>query len=265
MRDLSASFAAALEQPIVYPIYFVEAEFATGTLNLWTGFGERQWNGKTWSGIGWILGISEVEETAEVKATSLTVGMPSNPELNSVALAQLRRNKPMTIWQGLLTPAATIGDPETGETIGEADIVYRIGDSGTGERIGDPATLETVGDPGTGEEIGEYPGDYWLGDPATDEEIGERIPAFELGEPGGLIETPYCVFKGLCDVGEIDIDPKKPALRIRYKSRIADLERARERRMTHEDQQIEFPGDMFYQYTGALSDAVINWGGNGNG
>ena len=67
------------------------------------------------------------------------------------------------------------------------------------------------------------------------------------------------------DIGEIDIDPKKPAVRIRYKSRIADLERARERRMTHEDQQIEFPGDMFYQYTGTLSDVVINWGNNGSG
>lgn len=236
MRALPPGFAVALDQPIVYPIYFIEAEFATGTLNLWTGFGERQWNGKTWSGIGWILGISEVEETAEVKATSLTVGMPSNPELNSVALAQLRRNKPMTIWQGLLTPPTVLGDPETGEVLGS------------------PATEYTLGDPETGET---------LGDPGTGEVLGEAILEEVLGEPGGLIDEPYELYRGLCDVGEIDIDPKKPALRIRYKSRIADLERARERRMTHEDQQIEFAGDMFYQYTGALSDAVINWGGNG--
>lgn len=236
MRNLPPSFAAALEQPIIYPIYFIEAEFATGTLHLWTGFGERVWDGKTWSGIGWIIGISEVEETAEVKATSLTIGVPSNPEMNSIALGQLRRNKPVTIWEGLMSPPVVLGDPETGEVLGDAATEWTLGDPGTGE---------TLGDPGTGEVLGE----------AILEEV--------LGEPGGLIDEPYCLFKGLCDIGEIDVDPAKPAVRIRYRSRIADLERARERRSTHEDQQIEFPGDMFYQYTGALSDAVINWGGTG--
>lgn len=263
MRNLPPSVAAALEQPIIYPIYFIEAEFATGTLNLWTGFGERVWDGKTWTGIGWIIGISEVEETAEVKATSLTIGVPSNPEMNSIALGQLRRNKPVTIWEGLLAPAMVVGDPETGEIVGEEAFEYLVGDSGTGEVVGDPATLETVGDPETGEEVGEFAGDYWVGDPETGEVVGESVMTLEVGEPGGLIEEPYCLFKGLCDIGEIDVDPAKPAIRIRYRSRIADLERARERRSTHEDQQIEFPGDMFYQYTGALSDAVINWGGNG--
>ncbi|MCA0247692.1 MAG: hypothetical protein LCH93_13830 [Proteobacteria bacterium] len=238
MRNLSPSFAAALEQEIVYPIYFIEAEFKSGTLYLWTGYGEREWNGKTWSGIGWILGISEVEETSEIKATSLTIGVPSNPEMNSIALADIQRNKPLTIWLGLMAPPVVLGDPETGEVLGAEPTEW------------------TLGDPGTGEE---------LGDPGTGEVLGEAILQEVLGEPGGLIDAPYCVFKGLCDIGEIDVDPNKPAVRIRYKSRIADLERARERRMTHEDQQIEFPGDMFYQYTGGLSDVVINWGNSGSG
>lgn len=265
MRNFSPSFAAALEKDIVYPLYFFEAEFATGTLHLWTGYGERVWDGKVWSGIGWILGVSEVEETAEVKATSLTIGVPSNPEMNSIALAQLRRNKPMTIWQGLLAPPEVIGDPETGEVIGEEAFEYRIGDSGTGELVGDPATLETLGDSGTGESIGEFAGDYWVGDPATGEEIGETVMPLELGEPGGLIDEPYCVFRGLCDVGEIDIDPQKPAVRIRYRSRIADLERARDWRQSDASQQLRFPGDKFYEYASTVADAVIDWGGNGSG
>jgi hypothetical protein len=238
MRNLPPSVAAAFEQPILYPIYFIEAGFATGTLNLWTGIGERVWDGKIWNGIGWVLGISEIEETAEIKATSLTIGMPSNRELNSIALGQLRRNKPMTIWEGLQAPAVVLGDPETGEVLGAEP------------------TSWTLGDPGTGEE---------LGDPGTGEVFGEAILQEVLGEPGGLIDSPYCIFKGFCDIGEIVVDAKKPMVRIRYRSRIADLERARERRSTHEDQQIEFPGDMFYQYTGSLTDAVINWGGTGNG
>lgn len=264
MRRLSASFLAALDQPILYPIAFFEGEFATGTLRLWTGFGDRAWNGKTWNGIGWLIGISEVEETAEVKATSLTIGLTANQELVSVTLGQIRRNKPLSIWLGLNAPPVTIGDPFTGETIGEGAVELLLGDSGTGELVGDPATLETLGDPATGESVGEFAGDYWIGDPATGETIGESILPLELGEPGGLIDPPYLAFRGLCDIGEIDVKTDKPAIRIRYKSRIADLERARERRMTHEDQQIEFPGDMFYQYTGALSDMTINWGPSGS-
>lgn len=237
MRRFSPEFLAALDQPILYPLYFFEGEFAGGTLRLWTGLGDRVWDGKTWTGIGWLLGISAVEETAEVKATALTIGLAANQELVSVALGQLRRNRPLSIWMGMTLPAVTLGDP------------------GTAEVLGSPAVELVLGDPGTGET---------LGDPGTGETFGEAILEEVFGEPAHLVDKPYLVFKGLCDVGEVDVNPNKPAIRIRYKSRIADLERARERRMTHEDQQIEFPGDMFYQYTGALSDMTINWGPSGS-
>ncbi len=233
MRGLSPEFLAATDQPILYPIAFFEGEFATGTLRLWTGFGDRVWDGKTWNGVGWLIGISTVEETAEVKATSLTIGLKANQELVSLALGQIRRNRPMSIWLGFTLPAVVLGDP------------------GTGEVLGSPAVEQILGDPGTGET---------LGDPGTGETLGEAILEEVLGEPSRLVDKPYLAFKGLCDIGEIDVKTDKPAIRIRYKSRIADLERARERRMTHEDQQIEFAGDMFYQHTGALSDMTINWG-----
>jgi hypothetical protein len=108
---MSAAMEAALSGSIIYPIYFFEIGFADATLHLWTGFGNRDWDGKTWSGVGWILGMSEVEETAETKATNFTIGTPANTALIGKALAQFRKNKPVTIWQALLSPGYIIGNP----------------------------------------------------------------------------------------------------------------------------------------------------------
>ena len=206
-RIMSAAMMAALEPDILYPVYFVEIENTGTTLRLWTGKPGQTttWNGHDWLGVGWLLGFSEVEETAEVKATSMTIGMPAVPELVSLALTNLKRNKKAAIYEGFLTPGWAFGADAS------------------------PA------------------GPYVLGDDA---------PALEIGEPAGmLIEDPIEVFRGLLDIVDTTVDPAKPTL-------MADFERARERRATHEDQQIDHPGDRFYEYTGALSDATITWGGS---
>jgi hypothetical protein len=207
VRDLSAAFAAALDGDILYPIFFYEIEGQSGTLRLWTGFGDRVWNGQTWAGVGWIIGMSEVEESTETRATSITIGMPANTELLSVALLELKRNKPCTVWMGLLSGDLVIGDPET---------------------------------------------DLVLGDPAT---------GLMIGADKGILVDVQQVFAGLFDLAELDIDPGSPQIRLRYASKIADLERARVRRMTNADQQIDYPGDRFFEYVGPLTDKVLNWGG----
>ena len=210
MRTMSAAFLAAIEEAVIYPVYFMEAEFGSGTLNLWTGRpgATYQWDSKTWTAVGQLVGFSSVEETGEIKATSLTIGLPATPTLVSLALSEIRRNKPITIWLGLMTRPPP----------------YVPGESDAG--------------------VGEDP--YAVG---------------ELSLYYSLIEDPLIVFSGLCDIAEVDVIPNKPAIRIRYESQIADLERSRSRRATHEDQQIDFPGDMFYQYVGLLTDKRANWGG----
>lgn len=212
-RLMTDAMAAALEADILYPVYFFEIESTGNTLRLWTGKPGQTyaWNGHDWLGIGWLLGFSEVEESAELKSVSMTVGMPAEPEVISVALNHLRRNKRCTLYEGYLTPGWALGNDAAPD------------------------------------------GPYVLGDDA---------PAFEIGEPAGLlVEDPIEVFRGLLDIVETDIDTAQPKLSIRYSSPLADFERARERRATHEDQQIDHPGDRFYEYTGALSDSVIDWGG----
>lgn len=188
-RLMSSAMKAAIEADILYPVYFVEIENTGTTLRLWTGRPGQTttWNGHDWLGVGWLLGFSEMEETAEVKATSITIGMPAVPELVSLALTNLKRNKAAAIYEGFQTPAGV--------------------------------------------------------------------------SSGALVEDPIEVFRGLLDIVDTTVDPEKPTLALRYASQMADFERARERRATHEDQQIDHPGDLFYEYTGALADAVIDWGG----
>lgn len=206
-RPMSTAMEAALAGDIIYPIYFFEIENAGTTLRLWTGMGDFTWDGHTWSGVGWILGVSEVEETTETRATSFTIGTPATTALIAIVLQYFRKNKPVTIWQGLLGEGFAIGDPETGIA---------------------------------------------LGDPAT---------GLMLGNPqGALLEDPIVLAYGLTDIQEIDTDPQKPVIRISCETRIADLERARVRRFTHEDHQIDYPGDLFFQYVGSLSDKIMTWG-----
>jgi hypothetical protein len=206
MRDLSAAFAAALEGEIIYPLYFYEIVGSTGTLRLWSGFGDREWNGYTWSGVGWLIGMSEVEEATETRATSITLGFTANAEVVSIALQELKRNKPCTIWMGLLSEGFALGDPSGPVAPGEPDL-----------------------DIGLGVEAGE------------------------------LIDVQQ-VFSGRFDMAELDVDSGAPQIRLKYSSAVADLERPRVRRQTPADQAIDYPDDKFFNFTGALSDAVINWG-----
>jgi len=88
------------------------------------------------------------------------------------------------------------------------------------------------------------PGKVWLG--ARD-------------EAGAIIADPYLAFSGRLNVPRIEDAGERCAISITYESRLIDLQRARIRRWTHEDQQIDFPGDMGFEYVSGLPDQVIEW------
>lgn len=182
---MSAAMEAALDGDILYLVYFFEIGFASGPMRLFTGLPGTtyEWNGETWTGIGWLLGMSEIEETTETKATSFSLGTPANEALIAQFQLNFRKNRPVTVWQGLKDPSV-----------------------------------------------------------------------------GSLLEDPIVIAAGLTDLSQIAIDPAKPTITVSNESRIADLERARVRRYTDEDHQIDYPGDLFFQYVGKLSDKVQTWG-----
>lgn len=96
-----------------------------------------------------------------------------------------------------------------------------------------------------------------LGD-ARSGKTGRVYLAFFSG--GSIVADPILQFEGRLDVPAIEDGPDTATISISYESELIDLERARERRYTPEDQAIDFPGDLGFNYVAALQDAQITWG-----
>jgi hypothetical protein len=79
---------------------------------------------------------------------------------------------------------------------------------------------------------------------------------------GAIIGDPDddLIFSGRADVPEITEDPAGPSISLALENRLIDLERARERRYTPEDQHIDYPGDKGFDYVASLQQQDIVWG-----
>ncbi len=89
------------------------------------------------------------------------------------------------------------------------------------------------------------PGRVWLG---------------MLDSAGAVIADPFAAFSGRLDVPEIADDGDRATISVKYESRLIDLDKTRERRYTHEDQQIDYPGDQGFAFVAGMQDKQIVWG-----
>lgn len=113
-RGLTASLETATLAPVVVPIMLVEALFDSGAVRLWTGIGDLSWNGQTWTGAGSLLGVADVQETAEIRATGVDVALSGVPStLVSLALAEPYQGRLCNIYLGALDVGtlAVLADP----------------------------------------------------------------------------------------------------------------------------------------------------------
>lgn len=81
-----------------------------------------------------------------------------------------------------------------------------------------------------------------------------------LDASGAVIADPYAIFSGLTDNATIDETPEAPRITIAAESRFIDLDRPRNRRYTTEDQQIDYPADLGFEFVPGLQDAQIIFG-----
>lgn len=88
-----------------------------------------------------------------------------------------------------------------------------------------------------------------------------RIYIGALDASRQIIEDPVLAYEGRLDFGTVGKQPTGASVDIKYEGRLAALERARVRRYTDGDQQIDHPGDRFFEYVGSLQDKSLNWGG----
>jgi hypothetical protein len=112
-RDITSGLNTELTSSVLRPVLFYEGEFSSGFLRLWSGIGTMTWDSKDWTGAGYLLGLSPIEETGDVRASGMSIslsGMPSS--LIATALSEARQGKPGKVWVGALdATGAVVADP----------------------------------------------------------------------------------------------------------------------------------------------------------
>lgn len=98
---------------MVYPVIFMEGEFATGTARYWTGYGSIPWNGQTWVGLGNLVALSPIDEGTAISARGFSVSLNGQSQADlALALGACRQGAPGRFWFGTLDAAgAVIADP----------------------------------------------------------------------------------------------------------------------------------------------------------
>lgn len=97
---------------------------------------------------------------------------------------------------------------------------------------------------------------------ALDQQYQGRPATLYLGmldSTGAVIVDPVEVFGGLMDTMEVDDSGETASIVVRVESQAVALKRPKESRYTHEDQQIDYPGDLGFEYVAALQDKEIVW------
>lgn len=81
-----------------------------------------------------------------------------------------------------------------------------------------------------------------------------------VGDGGDVMASPVKSFAGRMDVVTIEEGSATSSIIITVESVLVDLQRSRLRNYTHEDQQIDFPGDLGFEYVPGLQDWNGVWG-----
>lgn len=105
-RSWSAGARSALDASNVALLFFVQADFASGSVRLCTAPYDVQWDGQTWTGLGSILSIGTVGETTDIEAQGLALQLSGvNDALLALAYNSDYQGRLLQLW------AAPLADP----------------------------------------------------------------------------------------------------------------------------------------------------------
>lgn len=188
-RGLTTAIGAEFAKQKLAPLLFVEIEFVSGWVRLWSGSGSIVWNSKTWYGVvlpnGTVIGgISQLQEVTDGSAQAAALSLSGIP---STAVQQVLNECRQS---------------------NQANIFLGAADQTT----------------------------------------------------GAVLADPYTAWSGYTDVPTISDTGDTCTVTISVESRLVDLQRSREWRYTHEDQQLFSPGDLGFEFVGALQNLSVNWG-----
>ena len=94
-------------------------------------------------------------------------------------------------------------------------------------------------------------------------EIQQGAPvtiSFGLLDAGGsIIGVPYPLFVGTVDQPKFRVGTQELTITLSLESKLANLQRANQRRFTDADQQLYYPGDTFCSFVEQLADQALLW------
>lgn len=100
--DATPAFVAAIQSANVKPALFVQINFTTGPVYVWSGSGSLAWNGNTWVGVGSFGAISTVEEGSDVQARGIVLTLSGiDPTLLGDVLNDYEQGLPAVVYLGL--------------------------------------------------------------------------------------------------------------------------------------------------------------------
>lgn len=90
--------------------------------------------------------------------------------------------------------------------------------------------------------------------------FGVYIYIGAMADDGSIVPSPICAWAGRMDIPTINESGETMTVVISVETVLVDLQRPREWRYTDQDQQLFSPGDLGFQFVGALQDFQVNWG-----
>jgi hypothetical protein len=118
-RNLTAAMVTEFTSDMLSPIILIDAEFDSGNVRLWTGYGDITFDGNTYQGGGDLLGVSVIDEVESIEANNVTLSLSGIPSsLISTALTEQYQDRPVRVYFGAL-------DESTGALIGDPELMFR--------------------------------------------------------------------------------------------------------------------------------------------
>jgi len=183
-RGASAGVITELGKSRNQPIHLAQAIFDSETAYMTDAYQPITWSGHTYTALGYFLGFSDIEESADLMVQTVTISLSG-----------------------------------VGQEYISAFLNYGYID-------------RTV-----------------------------RIYKAFLDEDDALVSDPFLIFEGRMDSPVIQEDPDNGActVAVTATNQWVDFERKAGRHTNHEEQQIHFPGDMFFEFASEIVKDVI-WG-----
>jgi hypothetical protein len=101
-RTLPAGMAAALAQSSVTLFYAVDMLFDSGTIRLWTGYGDKTIDLQKYTGAGTLLNIDGIAEVADLNASGITISLSGiSSSVISLALQENYQGRVAKVYFGV--------------------------------------------------------------------------------------------------------------------------------------------------------------------